>query len=398
MITADFVIVGAGPAGLTSAIKASRQGLTSIILEKGNTTGPKPRGETIHYHELLDDVLGDGYIESISKYETPIRIYHSPGDKLQTKMSAKSKSFVFEWEKLIERLTDSCDPEKVSIELNAEVIEPIEENGICVGVKYQKEGKIESAKGKIILACDGYDSILGAHYGVDYFKINNPIIKCLVSNANIDLKEHPGFEFFLIPIGGIDEFPTFPPCVAFMFPRGGKEIEVGLMIFKRPFLKMKDIALPSENEIMSVWADIKQNYPGFSAFLKGGKIEHEELTSITSAGMIKNFIPNPGIVLVGDSAGFIESSGSSGLYSSMKMAEFWVNMLSPVINDSKLWQQESINDYNARFKKTEIFKHIKGTYRLTDSFFGMVFSKMRTSEKINENWYSMMKLLSKSKS
>ena len=41
----NFVIIGAGPAGLTSGIVAARNGFNAIIIEKGERAGPKPRGE-----------------------------------------------------------------------------------------------------------------------------------------------------------------------------------------------------------------------------------------------------------------------------------------------------------------------------------------------------------------
>ena len=43
----NFVIIGAGPAGLTSGIVAARHGFKAIIIEKGEMAGPKPRGEPI---------------------------------------------------------------------------------------------------------------------------------------------------------------------------------------------------------------------------------------------------------------------------------------------------------------------------------------------------------------
>lgn len=41
----NFIIVGAGTAGLTAAIIAARKGYSVVILEKGAIAGPKPRGE-----------------------------------------------------------------------------------------------------------------------------------------------------------------------------------------------------------------------------------------------------------------------------------------------------------------------------------------------------------------
>ena len=38
----DFIIVGAGPAGLTASIVAARKGFKAVIIEKGELAGPAP--------------------------------------------------------------------------------------------------------------------------------------------------------------------------------------------------------------------------------------------------------------------------------------------------------------------------------------------------------------------
>ena len=76
----DFVIVGAGPAGLTASIVAAREGLNVAVLEKGEQAGPKPRGEGMGYYPIVDEILGDKYLPSIGLKSNGGRVWHSPGD------------------------------------------------------------------------------------------------------------------------------------------------------------------------------------------------------------------------------------------------------------------------------------------------------------------------------
>ena len=61
----NFIIVGAGPAGLTAGIVAARKGLSALILEKGEKAGPKPRGEGMAHAQVVDDILGKDYLPSM---------------------------------------------------------------------------------------------------------------------------------------------------------------------------------------------------------------------------------------------------------------------------------------------------------------------------------------------
>ncbi len=406
-----FIIVGAGTAGLTAGIVATQLDKKVLILEKGNKPAPKPRGETIHQYMLLDKLLGKEFLPSISKHDTPDRLFHSPKNKFQSLIKASSTSYIFEWEDFIGRFEEKIRELNIEIRLNCEVTEPIIEDNICIGVKYKDINGIEQeAIGNTVLGCDGYNSIMGAQLGVDYGQINNPIVKCLVKRANIDINKHHALELFLVTSGELEYAPNFPPCSLFMFPRGGKEIEIGLMIFSTIVFSLKDVSVPDEKEIMRVWNEVKNNYPGFNTFLEGAEITYEELTEIGSANMTKKYIPYPGVILIGDSAGFVEASGSSGLYSSMAMAEFWVRLVTPQLGDlpnnkeeliktnQTLWTKENIDGFKKEFRQTEIYKHITKTYKLFNGFLKSIFVNMRTAENINEKWDLIASILQKAKS
>ncbi|MGQ4875237.1 MAG: FAD-dependent monooxygenase [Promethearchaeia archaeon] len=407
----DFIIVGAGPAGLTAAIIAKRLGFNVIVLEKGNKPGPLPRGETIHHYPILDEILGKGFIESISTHETPERLFHSPKNKYQSLIKVPETSYIFDWRNFIERFIEVLNELDVKINCNCKVLSPIEENNHCIGVNYLNGDKKHKVYGSVILACDGFDSSIGKYYNINYSKINNPTIKCLIKNANIDEKKHSALELFLVANGELDYAPNFPPCALFMFPHGGKDVELGLMIFSVVANELEDVEIPDEKEIWRVWNEIKKSYPGFSEFFKGCSIEYEGYTAIPSANFVKKYIPKPCVILIGDSAGFVEASGSSGLYSSMAMAKFWTELIGKQlltikkdsIDDYKaeikkqLWSDENIKLLKKTFQKTEIYRHIITTYKVFNSFIKTIFKHMRTADKINENWEKLIALLSKAK-
>ena len=141
------------------------------------------------------------------------------------------------------------------------------------------------------------------------------------------------------------------------------------------------------------------------AFFKGAKIDYEELTALSNARMVERIVPKPGVVLIGDSAGFVDSFGSSGLIYSMEMANFWVNMLSKKLKSllgglkegnkfaKDMWHQEDINEYNKKFEDLKVYKHIKDSYNLIGAFEYKIFRRLRTAEKINKKWDYISSLL-----
>jgi len=392
----DFVIVGAGPAGLTAGIVAAREGFKVAVLEKGEQAGPKPRGEGMGYYSIVDDILGKDFLPSIGIKSNGGRVWHSPGDLQITTTYREYHHYFFEWRTFIDRFVERASEVGVEILLRSEVIEPIEKKGLCVGVKYKdNSGNTNEIYGKAILDCSGYSGVIGRHYGVPYDEeINCPIVKCLISEANINIKNTPDLNFYFIGNSDLDYSPNFPPCVAYIFPLEDKRVEVGLMLRMAQVPQMKTVIIPTNDEIMTVWGNLKKTYPGFSEFFKGARIDYEDVTALPNARMVEKFVLYPGVVLIGDSAGFVNPFGSSGLYYSMEMAEFWVKSIAKKMKvEETIWSSENIEDYKTAFENYDIYKEVKGLYNLIGAFEYKIFNRLRTAEKINKKWDYISSLL-----
>ncbi|MHA1468519.1 MAG: FAD-binding protein, partial [Promethearchaeota archaeon] len=93
----DFVIVGAGPAGLTASIVAAKEGFKVVVIEKGEQAGPKPRGEGMGYYSIVDDILGKDFLPSIGFKSNGDRVWHSPGNLQITTTYREYPHYFFEW-------------------------------------------------------------------------------------------------------------------------------------------------------------------------------------------------------------------------------------------------------------------------------------------------------------
>ncbi|MHA1671196.1 MAG: NAD(P)/FAD-dependent oxidoreductase, partial [Promethearchaeota archaeon] len=320
----DFIIVGAGPAGLTAGIIAARKGHSVMILERGNIAGPKPRGEGMGDFPIVDEVLGDNFLPSIGIKSNGGRVWHSPDDEHSLTTFKDYPHYFFEWRQFIDRFVEVINRERVQMKFNCEVTHPIEKDGICIGVKYKINGSIDEIRGKVVLDCSGYEGVIGMQYDVPYDLMRCPIVKCLISHANYTLEKTPDLNFYFIGNGDLEYSSQFPPAVAYFFPLDGDRAEVGLMLRMAQVPNMKTVKIPNNSEILRIWNEIKLSYPGFSEYFKDANIDYEEVTNLPNAKMAEKFVPHPGVVIIGDSAGFVNPFGSSGLYYSMKMAKYWV--------------------------------------------------------------------------
>lgn len=395
----DFVIAGAGPAGLAAGITAARMGRRAVVLERGDRPGPHPRGEGVTVNPFLRGMLGERFFAEDCHIMDGSLVFHSPGDLKQARKPGKRPLTFFAWRAFMDRLTDVALKAGVSIRCNTEVVRPLlDASGACTGVEYRgPDGLTGTVSGHAVLACDGHRSTLGSFFKVPYDRMFCPMVKCMASDCTIDVSTSHSLQFFLIGNGDLPYAPAFPQCVAYAFPIGGARMELGLMLRMARAQSMETVQVPGDDEVLAVWNRLKGDYPGFSGYFAGARIEHEELTGMSNASLVRDFVPCRGLVLIGDSAGFIDPFGSSGICSGMAMAEFWVQALAGKIAAAHreqtpgggmegLFSDADMAWMDAAFRKTGVYRRIRSSYLLIGAFEWFVFKHLRTAERINLNW------------
>ncbi|HUN53882.1 MAG TPA: NAD(P)/FAD-dependent oxidoreductase [Smithella sp.] len=374
----DVIISGAGPAGLACAIFCARSGLSVLVLEKADRPGPEPRGETARPHEIFEDLLGKDFMSSISLHRTSARRFNSPGAEKSFEIQRKHSSYIFDWHVFIARLFEEALKAGVKFSMGTSVAGAIIENGICRGVVTANG---EELMAHTILDCMGHTSVLGKKAGIDYRRLNNPMIKSLISNFK---GEYRGMEFFFIPAGSLHYAPSFPPCLTFIFPRNDDKCEIGLMIMSGPAAKL-GLRLPDSAEQLRVWHELKSGYPRFSGQIKGSRVDYEGLTCLTMAGLQPEGVIIPGLIHLGDAIGFVEASGGCGLASSLQNARFAADFAA--CNRAHAWNAERQDAYNRSFRASLIYRHIRKVYRLVLPALNFIFARLKTPGRVNRHWW-----------
>ncbi len=349
----DVIISGAGSAGLSVAIFCARKNMKVLVLERNVATGVFPRGETMRPDPIVDDLLGPGFMDEISFNMTALRRYYSPLAKRSFSLERENASYIFHWADLTEGLLAQAKEAGATVLFNEEVAEPIIENQRCTGVKTIKGSQYFA---RTIIGAEGYDSVLGNYSGVDYPRLNCPILKTVCQDVSGD---YPGMDYFLIPPGTLDYAPDFPPSIAFIFPRGNHCAEVGLILFAG--LKgARSLPAPDKAKIFSVYDKLLESYPVFSGRMKNATEEFRGISQIPMAGMHHSMGNVPGLLLMGDAIGLVEASGGCGIVATMKNAAFLSEFIHE--HESSPWDNSMMSRCNQTFMESEIVKHVKKKY------------------------------------
>lgn len=364
----DLVISGAGSGGLSLAIFRARKGQKVLVLEKQDRPGVFPRGETLRPDPIVQELLGKDFMDGISFNRTALRRYYSPLSRHSFSLEREHESYIFHWADLTRGLCEEAGKAGAEILFNQEVTAPIIRNGRCKGVS-TRDGREVFAK--TVAGAEGYDSVLGRYCGVNYNRLNCPILKKICRGVEGD---YPGMEYFLLPPGTLEYAPDLPPAIAFIFPRGQGHAETGMILFSG--LKTgKGRSSLSKTRLFEIFNRMGRTYPVFSDKVKNAQEDFRGISQIPMAGLHHPPSIVPGLLLMGDSIGLVEASGGCGIVATMKNADFIAGFLEK--NASLEWDRNLMKKYNQGFAETEIYAHIRKKYNRVPLIMELAIGKKR---------------------
>ncbi len=162
MTTRDIIIVGAGPAGISTAIFLAKRGISALVLEKEKFPRDKICGDSVNYTSInifkemgvYDEVLKQ------NPFFTNGVFFTSPSNiELKTKI-VNNKGLMMPRIKLDNILARHAMGMGVFLREKFMVTQPLVENNQVVGIKGVCNGKEEKIRSKIVVAADGTNSII----------------------------------------------------------------------------------------------------------------------------------------------------------------------------------------------------------------------------------------------
>ncbi|HID71391.1 MAG TPA: NAD(P)/FAD-dependent oxidoreductase, partial [Thermoplasmata archaeon] len=164
----DVVVVGAGPAGSTTAKYASMNGAKVLMIEKRQDIGSPVRcGEGIA-RIWLDKVGIEPKEEWISNQVKGARIF-SPKGKVFTMdetIAGNECGYVVKRDIFDKYLAKEAIKEGAEVMVKTQALGLLRENGEIRGVRARHFGKEFDIKAKVVVGADGFESQVGRWAGI----------------------------------------------------------------------------------------------------------------------------------------------------------------------------------------------------------------------------------------
>jgi 2-polyprenyl-6-methoxyphenol hydroxylase-like FAD-dependent oxidoreductase len=176
-------IAGGGPAGMMLGFLLARAGVNVVVLEKHRDFLRDFRGDTVHPSTLE-------LFAELDLLDAFLTLPHERADKLGGQFGSsfvnladfshlptrcKFIAFVPQWELLNFIQQHASRYPGFRIEMRAEVVDLVEEDGKIVGVRAKTPGGCEEIRADLVVGCDGRDSTVRARAGLEVETLGAPL-------------------------------------------------------------------------------------------------------------------------------------------------------------------------------------------------------------------------------
>ncbi len=337
----DVVVVGAGPAGSTSARLAAENGANVLMLEKDREVGiPVRCGEAVGgkgFEKVLD--LRD---EWVSNKIDAVRLVAPDGTKIQ--VSHDDVGYILDRKRFDYDLARMAAEKGVKVGTKAFVYDLLMEDGVVSGVKVNYMGKHFDIKAGMVIAADGVESRVGRWAGLKThvrLKDIEPCVQMTVSNIEID--------------GSICDFyvsrELAPGGYLWVFPKSAHHANIGLGI-SGEYAREK-----SPLEYLREFMD--RNFPDAAILTTvAGGVPCAPYTSDITA---------PGLLLVGDAAHQVNPITGGGIIHSILAGEIAGRVAAAAVQDRDV-SKKRLNEYIREWDKIGGVNH-RHAYRLKEAVY-----------------------------
>jgi digeranylgeranylglycerophospholipid reductase len=342
----DIIVVGAGPAGSTTARFAALRGASVLVLEKDRDVGiPVRCAEGISELGLratLEDINERWIENNISDV-----MFHSPSGK-RVELNFKQVGYI------LNRKLFDYDLAQMAVKAGAElhtktyVSDLLWDGDKISGVKFSHMGKEHSVKCKIVVGADGVESRVGRWAGLKTRTKMRDMETCVQYTAqNIDLSDKHLHLFFSSRVA--------PEGYLWVFPKGDGRANVGLGISGDAAARKSPLAFLDEF--------MAERFPNASVLnsVAGGVPCDKTLETIVSNGLL----------LVGDAAHQVNPISGGGISTALIAGKIAGHVASQAVQKGDV-SAKALQDYPKRWHKAEgrnhqiLYKLKNYIYKLSD--------------------------------
>jgi digeranylgeranylglycerophospholipid reductase len=317
----DIVVVGAGPAGSSTARWAARNGARVLMVEKRQEVGSPVRcGEGIS-RAWLDSVDLKLDPKSVACEVKGAKIVSPNGTPfyLSEKMAGNEVGIVLDRVFFDKLLAKNAVKAGADLMLKTSVTGLLKENGKVTGVKMKSYGQSREVRCGCVVGADGYESQVGRWAGIDTGLAPRDVTTCLQYRLTNIEQEHEYCQFFLGSVA--------PGGYVWIFPKDEDTANVGLGV---QLSKLKE-----PGEVKGYLDRFIDKHPELK---KGSPLEIVS-GAVSVCAPIDQTVTD-GLILVGDSARQIDPITGGGISNSCRAGK---------VAGEVLAQAVKAEDFSAKF-------------------------------------------------
>jgi digeranylgeranylglycerophospholipid reductase len=317
----DIVVVGAGPAGSSTARWAARNGARVLMVEKRQEVGSPVRcGEGIS-RAWLDSVDIKLDTKSVACEVKGAKIVSPNGTPfyLSEKMAGNEVGIVLDRVFFDKLLAKNAVKAGADLMLKTSVTGLLKENGKVTGVKMKSYGQSREVRCGCVVGADGYESQVGRWAGIDTGLAPRDVTTCLQYRLTNIEQEHEYCQFFLGSVA--------PGGYVWIFPKDEDTANVGLGV---QLSKLKE-----PGEVKGYLDRFIDKHPELK---KGSPLEIVS-GAVSVCAPIDQTVTD-GLILVGDSARQIDPITGGGISNSCRAGK---------VAGEVLAQAVKAEDFSAKF-------------------------------------------------
>lgn len=336
----DMIIVGAGPAGATAALYAHREGLTSCLVDKATFPRDKICGDALsgkvvsilHELDLFEKVgqlpgatIREVVFGSPAHVNACVDLRRYDHRDLATGKVMPMEGFVIRREVLDHFLFEEAKKVANACYEGFAVKDLIREEGQIVGVRGEIEDEVREVRGRVVLGCDGFNSIVARKSGLYAHDPAHWVvaIRCYYENV-AELSDQIELHF-------VDEVL---PGYFWIFPLENGAANVGIGM-RHDVLKNRGVDLKvALNEVI--------NRSPFAHRFKDARPTEDPVGWNLPVGSTRRKSYGDRLLLLGDAAGLIDPFTGEGIGNALYSARFAVEVVKEAIG---------VDDYSEVFLK-----------------------------------------------
>ncbi|MFX0124247.1 MAG: NAD(P)/FAD-dependent oxidoreductase [Candidatus Hodarchaeota archaeon] len=375
----DLIIIGAGPAGLATALGAKRIGVEKVlVIDQQPAVGNQLKGQSIHYHpDMLSKIFLEGVPQRafVSEIKSFGRNYYSPSGRKSFHLEDNIDRVWIDFRLFLNELAKQAVLEGVILRVNSKVTNLITLTNGQIQVYFKDLLKNQSGilTTQVIVGAEGANSITAQLHNLPQPSPLCPIIR---GHFFGDYNEE-NMEFLFFSDVNLDVAGT-----SFIFPHEHQNAEFGVIIFS-------EVSIDPLPNYWEIWEAVLKS-PIINEKILISRFYETILSTIPMGGPVSKIHTNK-CFIIGEAAGQVTPSGGSGILVGLELGLFLGEQLGRTYPD---WNNESLKNIESEILSHPTHEKLLLMAQMILPFRTRLFRELRTWERIDEEWENITEILS----